>query len=83
MVDVVSDPTDVGAWVGLAGDVIDVAVPFVSGVGEIARGARAINQLVDVADSAHDATKIVDRTDDVFDAAKATQTYRRSSFFYK
>ena len=60
VVDVVSDPTDVGAWVGLAGDVIDVAVPLVSGVGEIARGARAINQLADVADSAHDVGKIAD-----------------------
>ena len=36
IVDVVSNPTDVTAWIGLAGDAIDL-IPFVSGVGEITR----------------------------------------------
>ena len=37
VVDVINHPKDAGAWLGLAGDVIDVAVPFVGGVGESAR----------------------------------------------
>ena len=63
VVDVISDPTDGWAWAGLAGDVVDVAIPFVGGIGEITRGARAINKLGNVADSAHDAGKITKKID--------------------
>jgi hypothetical protein len=37
VVDVVQNPDDIGAWVGLACDVVDVVVPVVSGLGETAR----------------------------------------------
>lgn len=46
VVDVVRDPTDVGAWIGLVGDVVDL-IPFVTGVGETARALRITDKIVD------------------------------------
>ena len=66
VIEVVNNPTDVGAWVGLACDVIDVAVPCVGGLGEAARAVdtalEAADTVLDVADAAddvHDTTKII------------------------
>ena len=44
--DVACNPTDIGAWAGLVGDVIDL-IPFVTGVGEVARTLRITDKLVD------------------------------------
>ena len=60
VVDVCMNPSDPWAWVGLAGDVVDL-IPFVSCVGEAA----------DIARVASKADKMVDAVDDVYDAAKA------------
>ena len=65
IVDVVSNPTDVTAWIGLAGDAIDL-IPFVSGVGEITRAAPTT---LEVIDSVHDASRLIDNTGDVIDTA--------------
>ena len=35
VVNVVNNPDDVSAWVGLVCDVVDVAIPFVGGLGEV------------------------------------------------
>ena len=40
--DVYSDPTDVWAWVGLVGDIVDL-VPFVTCVGESVKAVRIVN----------------------------------------
>jgi len=48
---------DPWAWAGLVGDVVDVAIPFVGGVGEA----------VDVAKTTY---RVVDKTDDIIDAAR-------------
>ena len=48
--DVISNPRDPWAWAGLAGDVIDVAVPFVTGVGEVTRAAKVAKETAEVVD---------------------------------
>lgn len=58
IIEVACNPGDVGAWIGLAGDIIDVAVPFVAGVGETVRAVNAGRKLTDVADDLHDAKKL-------------------------
>ena len=55
--DVIDDPTDVGAWVGLAFDVADVLIPCVGGLGEAADAINATRKAVEAADDAHDASK--------------------------
>ena len=67
VVDVISNPSDGGAWIGLAGDIIDL-IPFVSGVGEAARAVNVADDILDAADDIHDAAKIADRVDDAGDA---------------
>ncbi len=69
--DVVQNPTDPWAWIGLAGDVIDVVVPFVSGVGETTKAVGAVADVADVMDDIHDVAKVADNVDDAYDAMKA------------
>ena len=55
--DVVNNPDDVWAWVGLAADVVDL-IPFVTFLGEGVRAVRTsikvADTVVDVADTVHD-----------------------------
>lgn len=60
VIEVANDPTDVGAWVGLALDVVDVVVPCFGGLGEIADAVNAARKVGEVADNLHDAEKAVD-----------------------
>jgi RHS repeat-associated protein len=60
-VEVCVNPADPMAWVGLAGDVVDVALPFIAGVGETVRIANAVRKSADV----------LDDVDDVYDTCKA------------
>ena len=64
IVDVASNPADVSAWVSLAGDAVDVLVPFVSGVGEISRGMRVASEVVETVDDVHDTLNAVDNSSD-------------------
>jgi len=64
IVDVAQNPNDPWAWIGLAGDIIDVAVPFVGGVGEVVRAASAARKALDAADQIHDTAKLVEQTTD-------------------
>ena len=59
IIDVTQNPNDIGAWVGLIGDIIDVAVPCVAGVGEAARAINAGRKMADAADELNDAKKVV------------------------
>ena len=73
--DVCSNPDDVWAWVGLVGDVADVLLPFVSGLGEatdVVRVATNAENFVDAADDVHDAIKSIDLLDAGLDANKTT-----------
>ena len=56
--DVVQNPRSFWAWAGLVGDIIDVAVPFVGGVGEAVRAVKAADKAVDTVDTLHDAKKL-------------------------
>ena len=51
IIEVAANPADIWAWVGLAGDLVDVVVPFVGGIGE---ATRAVNAARKVADKAND-----------------------------
>lgn len=57
--EVAANPYDVGAWIGLVGDAVDL-IPFVTGVGEVTRGLR----FVDKAGNTLEIAKAVDFTDD-------------------
>ena len=67
--DVIINPYDPWAWAGLAGDVIDVAVPFVTGVGEVTRAAKVAMETAEAVDDAHDAMKAVSDMVDVLPGA--------------
>lgn len=62
---VVSNPADPWAWAGLAGDLLDLAIPFVGGIGETARAVNA-------------AIKAADKIDDVRDVGKTAKTVSKS-----
>ena len=66
VVDVVQNPDDPWAWVGLAADTIDL-LPFVTGVGEITRAVNTGLKIADKVDDAVDVVKIIDRTEDIID----------------
>ena len=63
IVEVIQDPTDSTAWLGLAGDVIDL-IPGVTGVGE---ATRATTTTLSVVDNVYDASRMVANTGDVID----------------
>jgi hypothetical protein len=65
VIEVVNDPTDVGAWVGLALDVVDVVVPCFGGLGEIA-------------DAVNSARKVGEAADDIRDTKKVAETVSKS-----
>ena len=71
--DVVNNPDDGWAWIGLAADVVDL-VPFVSCLGESVRAARVsaniVDAVVDTADNIHDAGKALAVIDNANDARK-------------
>ena len=71
--EVVVNPADLWAWVGLVGDIVDI-VPFVSGVGETAKVIGASIQVVNKFDGVVDTIKVVkatDFTDEALDTIKA------------
>ena len=70
--DVVENPGDATAWIGLGLDVVDIFVPCVSGLGEGARAARTTSNIIDAADDAVDILKATDAADDVHDTIKYT-----------
>ena len=59
--DVMQNPNDVWAWVGLAADAADVLIPFVSGIGEVTKvvsaSRRVTNALAESVDTVHDVSK--------------------------
>ncbi len=68
IVDVVANPCDIWAWVGLAGDLVDL-IPFVTGVGEAAdllRIAMIGSNVIDAVDNVHDTANIVDSAIDTY-----------------
>lgn len=64
--DVANNPSSVWAWAGLIGDIVDVAVPFVSGVGEATKALSASSRLSEVAVVVSSATAIAPEAVDYF-----------------
>ena len=75
VVEVCINPNDTWAWVGLAGDVVDL-IPFVTCVGEVTRVVKTVDKVADTVQIA----KAVDFTDDAADLVK---TLDRSSGYTK
>ncbi len=69
IVDVIANPTDPWAWLGLAGDIVDL-VPFVTGVGEVARGLKIANRTIDAVDAAYDVARNVDNVADAVSSGR-------------
>ena len=69
IVDVCVNPSDPMAWVGLVGDTIDL-IPFVTGVGELAKVARVGDKIVDTVDNVSDAVRAANKVDNVLDVSK-------------
>ncbi len=92
VIDVATNPTDPMAWVGLAGDVVDL-IPGITGVGETVRAVNTGRKAADAVDNLVDGMKIVDKTLDTVQIAKAVdftddaadivKTLDRSSGFTK
>jgi predicted GIY-YIG superfamily endonuclease len=59
--DVIDNPDDIWAWVGLVCDVVDL-IPFVSCMGEAAKALRVTDTVLDAADSLNDTRKASERT---------------------
>lgn len=72
LLDVCTNPLDPWAWAGLVGDVIDLGVPFLTGVGETVKASkttvRVITKVDDVVDAAKTFQKVTDAADDIQDA---------------
>ena len=70
--DVIANPANPWAWAGLLGDVIDVAVPFLTGVGEMTKAVgttvRVINHTDNVIDAARTFRRTADAADDIRDS---------------
>ena len=78
IVEVVTNPCDIWAWIGLAGDLVDL-IPFVTGVGETVDAIRIcakVNDAFDAADDVIDVAKfILKNSDTASDLKKATGSY--------
>ena len=76
--EVAANPYDVGAWVGLVGDAIDL-IPFVTGVGEVARGLRFVDkvgntlEIAEAVDFTSDTKKIIKKLDNVDGFTKSSR----------
>ena len=53
------NPSDPWAWAGLVGDVVDVAIPFVGGIGEAVDAMKLVKGAVKNSDNVVDAAKAV------------------------
>ena len=62
IVDVAMNPTDPWAWAGLVGDIADVLIPCVGGIGELTKGLSSINRTRKMVNSACD---VADTTGDI------------------
>ena len=69
--DVVSNPYDPWAWIGLAGDAADLLIPFIGGIGETTRALKAASKAADVVDTAADVKKGWKVGEDITNLTKA------------
>ena len=67
--DVALNPADPWAWLGLIGDVADVAIPFVGGIGETVKLCGAVQDTTDVISGAKKVKSIVSDAVGTYDIA--------------
>ena len=70
VVDVIKNPDDPWAWVGLAADVVSLAVPFATGGGSVVKAVSKADDVVDFARTAGNAGDAIDILHDTKKAAK-------------
>ena len=78
--EVCATPGNPWAWVGLAGDVVDL-IPFVCGVGEatdVIRVATKVDKVVDAVDDVHDTAKAIDNAKDTVKASERAGAVRKA-----
>ena len=80
--EVIANPADPWAWLGLVGDIVDL-VPIVSGVGEATKAIGATVKVANAADTATDTIKIVKAVDLSEDAVDAARSLDRVNGFTK
>ena len=68
--EVMAKPSDPWAWVGLVGDVVDVALPFVTGVGEVTRATRTTVRVISDVDDVVETAQVFKRTSGATDAIR-------------
>ena len=68
--EVLANPYSAWAWAGLLGDVVDVVIPFVGGVGESIDVIRVSSKVVDAGDDIIDTAKNMRRLADTADDMK-------------
>ena len=69
--EVIANPYDPWAWIGLAGDTADVLIPFVGGIGEATRAVKVATQAAEMLDTASDVKKGWKVGDDIANLTKA------------
>ena len=75
VVEVSINPTDVWAWAGLVGDVVDL-VPFVTGIGEATKAINITRRAVNKTDNVIDTAKTIRKSaNNASDIKKATSSY--------
>jgi hypothetical protein len=80
VIDVINNPSDVWAWIGLAGDVIGL-LPIVSGVGEatdLIRLGIVGGNIIDAADDVYDAAIVIDKGKDAVKASERAGAVRKA-----
>ena len=77
--DVCNNPDDPWAWVGLAGDVVDVLIPCVGGIGEITKAVSKGKKAIEAVDDVHDAAKTADRISDSIGTYKDLKKLNKGS----
>ena len=70
--DVAANPANPWAWASLIGDVIDVVLPCVGGLGEAVDAAKAVYRVVDKGDDIIDSAKQMRRTADALEDVKTS-----------
>lgn len=73
VIDVAANPTDPWAWVGLVGDAVDLALPFVGGLSEATKITKTVTKSFDKADETVDLLKTVSKADNTADTVKSTK----------
>ncbi|MBE5758477.1 MAG: RHS repeat-associated core domain-containing protein [Clostridiales bacterium] len=83
VVDVISNPNDAGAWIGLAFDLVDVVVPFVGGLGEVAKAVDTAAEIGGAVKAAKNTANIADTSQDIAKTTAKTLNFDSTEILLK